>query len=184
MSGGYAGQPVSLSFSGAFDPGADRGSFTVSGSIGTSSLSGSGSWSYTTIDPQTIDMIWDSAANMVTSIGQIFRPDKHFIVPKRWARSADGPNWHIADSGTYRSTIAGIPFGPNLREISDEIIPMNSPRNGTVTVSLPDDGINLSGYVSLDSGNAGGQINVAVVTKGPDPGPTPTPTPTPAPGRR
>jgi len=160
LSGNYAGMSLNLSFNGTFDIGLDQGSFISTGTLGTASWDGVGTWSFTDVDAQSIDMSWDSEATITPLIGSIFKPDKHFTVPKRWARSSVGDVWHIADYGKYRSTIFGIPFGPEKQEISDWIIPKDGPQNATVTVSLPEDFIILRETANFDNGTVSGTLTV------------------------
>jgi hypothetical protein len=177
LTGDYAGQPVNVAFTGTFDGGSNSGSFTTQGTYGTGTWSGDGTWSYTQPDPSTLLMSWDSQA-VINWLSKLFKPDKHFTTPKRWARSVlpDG-TVHVVDSGSYRSTRFGIPFGPVRRQISDWIYPPHSGGGGiaTVTVSLSDEAIDLSGYADFGSGAAGGKINMsASAVKQPvDPQPAP-----------
>jgi hypothetical protein len=161
LSGAYAGEPVSLSFSASYDPAAAAGSFTATGTWGEASWSGSGSWSYVRIDPATLDMSWDSEA-LIEWPWRILRPDKHFTRPKRWARSRlpDGST-HVVDDGSYRSTFFGIPFGPVRRQISDWVYPPGGGGIATVTVSLPDEAIALTGYADFGAGTVGGTVSLS-----------------------
>jgi hypothetical protein len=171
LTGDYAGQPVALSFSGTFDGSTHAGSFTSSGTYGDGTWTGSGSWSYVQVDPMNLDMSWDSEATIAWP-WKLLKPDKHFTAPKRWARSVlpDG-SVHVVDSGTYRSTYFGIPFGKAKKQISDWIYP---PGGGggiaTVTVSLTDEAIGLTGYADFGSGGVGGKVNLSsAVVKDPVP---------------
>lgn len=172
LSGHYAGQPVDLSFSGTFDAATHAGSFTSAGTYGDGIWTGSGSWSYVQVDPMNLDMSWDSEAT-ISWPWKLLKPDKHFTTPKRWARSVlpDG-SVHVVDSGTYRSTYFGIPFGRPKQQISDWIYPPGGGGGGiaTVTVSLTDEAIDLTGYADFGSGAVGGKVNLSsAVVKDPVP---------------
>lgn len=163
LTGEYAGQPVNLAFSGTYDGATAQGSFTSSGSYGDGTWEGSGTWSYQREDPMTNNMLWDSEA-IIQWLGRLFRPDKHFTTPKRWARSVlpDG-SVHVVDNGTYVSTFFGIPFGRPKQQISDWIYPPGSGGGGiaTVTVSLQDEAITLTGYADFGTGGVGGKVNLS-----------------------
>lgn len=166
FSGDYAGEPVALDFTGTYDDSKNAGAFTVTGTYGSATWDGDGSWRYDIVDPQTIDMFWDSAASIIDELGRLFEPDKHFTTPKKWARSRlpDG-RWHVVDSGEYRTTYFGIPVGPIKKEISDWIHSPGGGRGGiaAVTASLPDDGIQLSGSADFDVGTFAGMVNLTPV---------------------
>lgn len=172
LSGSYAGQPVSITYSATADPATGSGSFTSTGTYGDGTWEGSGTWSFQQIDAANVDMFWDSEA-IIRWLERIFRPDKHFTTPKRWARSRlpDG-SIHIVDSGSYRSTYFGIPFGGTKRQISDWIYPPGGAGGGiaTVSVDLSDEAISLSGYADLGTGTVGGSVNLSsAVVKDPVP---------------
>lgn len=171
LSGDYAGQPVNLAFSGTYDGASRTGSFTSNGTYGDGVWAGTGSWSYVQVDLMNLDMSWDSEAT-ISWPWKLVKPDKHFPKPKRWARSVlpDG-SVHVVDSGTYYSTIFGIPFGKAKQQISDWVYP---PGGGggiaTVTVSLTDEAIHLTGYADFGTGGVGGKVNLSsVVVKDPVP---------------
>ena len=163
LTGEYAGQPVSLAFSGNYDGATAQGSFTSSGTYGSGTWDGSGTWSYQRADPMTNYMSWDSEA-IIQWLGRLFRPDKHFSTPKRWARSVlpDG-SVHVVDNGTYYSTYFGIPFGRPKQQISDWVYPPGSGGGGiaTVTVSLQDEAVALTGYADFGTGGVGGHVNLS-----------------------
>lgn len=160
LSGDYAGQPVAISYSGIVDA-TGSGSFTSTGTYGDGTWEGSGTWSFQQVDAANLDMLWDSQA-IIRWLGRIFRPDKHFTVPKRWARSRlpDG-SIHVVDSGSYRSTIFGIPFGRVKQQISDWIYPPGGGGIATVAVSLPDDAISLTAYADVGAGTVGGSVGLS-----------------------
>lgn len=163
FSGDYAGEPVALDFTGTYDDSKNAGAFTVTGTYGSGTWDGDGSWRYDLVDPQTIHMFWDSAASIIDGIGRLFKPDKHFTTPKRWAMSQlpDG-RWHEVDYGT---TYFGFPVGPIKKEISDWVHPPGGRRGGiaAITASLPDDGIQLSGSADFDVGTFTGMVNLTPV---------------------
>src|SRR5947199_189362 len=78
---------------------------------GSGTWDGSGDWSYAVVDANTLDLTWNSQA-IINWLKKLFKPDKHFTQPKRWARSIlpDGST-HVVDSGSYQTTYFGIPFG-------------------------------------------------------------------------
>src|SRR5436305_358112 len=123
LSGDYAGQPVSITSTGTIDPATGNGTFTSSGTYGSGTWDGSGDWSYAAVDPNTRDLTWNSQA-IINWLKKLFKPDKHFTQPKRWARSVlpDGST-HVVDSGFYQTTYFGIPFGRVKPQISDWIYP-------------------------------------------------------------
>ena len=169
LSGTYAGQPVSISYSGTVDA-TGSGSFTSTGTYGDGTWEGSGTWRFQQVDAANLDMFWDSEA-IIRWLERIFRPDKHFTVPKRWARSRlpDGST-HVVDSGSYRSTFWGIPFGGVKRQISDWIYPPGGGDIATVSVNLSDEAISLTAYADVKAGTVGGSVNLSsAVVKDPVP---------------
>lgn len=170
LSGTYAGQPVSITYSATADPGTGSGSFTSTGTYGDGTWEGSGTWSFQQIDAANLDMLWDSEA-IIRWLERIFRPDKHFTVPKRWARSRlpDG-SIHVVDSGSYRSTFFGIPFGGVKRQISDWIYPPGGGGIATVSVNLSDEAISLTAYADVTAGTVAGSVSLSsAVVKDPVP---------------
>lgn len=165
LNGEYAGQPVDLAFSATYDDKTGEGSFTSTGTYGADGTwEGTGSWRYEQVDDVTLNMFWDSEA-IIRWLRKLFRPDKHFTDPKKWARSRlpDG-SIHVVDSGTYRSTYFGIPFGRKKQQISDWVYPPGSgggPVVATVSVELPEDGVKLTAYVDMESGATGGKLNLS-----------------------
>lgn len=164
LSGEYAGQPVDLAFSATYNDESGEGRFTSTGTYGADGTwEGTGSWRYEQVDDVTLNMFWDSEA-IIRWLRKLFRPDKHFTDPKRWARSRlpDG-SIHVVDSGTYVTTYFGIPFGRKKQQISDWVYP---PGGGgtvvaTVSVELPEDGVTLTAYVDMDNGTTGGKLNLS-----------------------
>ena len=170
LSGTYAGQPVSITYSATADPATSSGSFTSTGTYGDGTWEGSGTWSFQQVDAANLDMFWDSEA-IIRWLERIFRPDKHFTVPKRWARSRlpDG-SIHVVDSGSYRSTFWGIPFGGVKRQISDWIYPPGGGDIATVSVNLSDEAISLTAYADVKAGTVAGSVNLSsAVVKDPVP---------------
>lgn len=161
LSGDYAGQPVSITSTGTIDPSTGNGTFTSSGTYGSGTWDGSGDWSYAVVDANTLDLTWNSQA-VINWLSKIFKPDKHFTQPKRWARSVlpDG-SIHVVDSGSYVTTYFGIPFGRVKPQISDWIYPPGSGGNGiaTVSVQLSEDGINLTSTADVGGGSLSGSLS-------------------------
>jgi len=163
LSGTYAGEPFDISLTGKCDAGADSGSFTSTGTYGESTWDGTGSWKYTAVDKSTLDMTWDSEAS-IWDPRRWLKPDKHFVTPKRWARSVlpDG-SIHTVDSGSYRSTYFGIPFGRIKPQISDMIERPNpgGPIVVAVAIELPEDGVHLTSTADLTSGKVTGKMSLS-----------------------
>jgi hypothetical protein len=152
---------VNITFTGTSPAGADTGSFTSTGTVGTGTWNGSGNWSFTpTGGANPANMTFDSASTYAAA-GTSFIWDKHFLPPgKLWAKSTlpDGST-HIVDSGTYVWTLFGVPLPGQKKEISDWIIPAGNPRGATVTVSLTDDRIFLTSGADFTGGTTAGTIS-------------------------
>jgi hypothetical protein len=159
LSGDYAGQPVSITANGTIDPATGKGTFTSTGSYGSGTWDGSGDWSYAVVDANTLDLTWNSQA-IIDWLKKLFKPDKHFTQPKRWARSIlpDGST-HVVDSGTYKTTYFGIPFGRSKPQISDWIYPPGGGGIATVAVQLTEDGIALASTVDVKGGTVSGSLS-------------------------
>lgn len=176
---GTPGSPQSLSYSATFDDSSWDLSLTgsysgntvdlnlVSTSVGSYSTNSahdtvggnpwneSGVWTYTPVSTGIVDMLFMTNAIFGTTIF-----DRE--VTKTWAKSSDGTTTHIADTGTYYWTLFGVKVFPavgTLPQISDYIYPNGAPDMATVSVSLPQENLVLTGSADLTAGTSSGTIS-------------------------
>lgn len=160
ISGSYSGASLNLSFNGYFDEILNKGSFISTGTLGTATWNGSGTWSFIGIDPKTIGMLWTSEAIIKPVAGEQKKPDKHFTDPKITFETSDDKYIYRTDYGKYFDTEDGKRIGEEKEQISDWVIPKDGPQIASLTVSLKEDNIFLIGSADFDNGTIGGSINV------------------------
>lgn len=160
LSGTYASMLVNLSFGGLFDLSLDQGSFTSTGTIGTSSWNGSGAWSFADVDARTVAMLWDSEATLTSALATTKKPDKHIKPGLFWTRIRFDKYDLLEDFGKYQSTADGIPFGPEREQYSSIMDYGDPPNMFIVTVRLPGDFIVLQETANFDKGTVSGTLTV------------------------
>ncbi len=161
LTGMYLGRTINnLTFSGSFNTSLNQGTFSSTmGTIGTDTWSGSGSWSYASLAPDTDGLTFDSSVTINGLLG-IF--DRDTLVPKRELTTDNGTIRHTVSQGQFFRTIFGVRVGNLIDETDDSIGP--SPGNGTATVAvaLIQDHISLSGSFDQSGGQIRGTVQVVV----------------------
>jgi hypothetical protein len=165
MDGFYGGIPLSLSFTGVFDPSTATGTHTSVGTFGAEVWSSSGAWAFADIDESTISL----SGGTDTELGPIAGPkktrDKILNNDKVYRKDDDGRQRLV--SGTYCRSINGAPDPPDCppNGARSQVRPPDEKapggRNSFRTVlELPDDSIQLTGEFDLDLGTFSGRIAV------------------------
>jgi len=160
LSGTYGANAVDLSFSGTFDQVLDEGSFSSTGTVGDAAWNGSGSWSFSDVDPQSVNMVFDAEVLYSPLLNPFIILDWHTVQEKLWARTEDANNIYTTDFGTYQLTLFGIPIGPKYNEISDWVEPKNGDGTVIVSMDLIDEMIYLDGQIDFNLGEIEGQIHI------------------------
>jgi hypothetical protein len=154
IGGSYAGMALDLSFTGVFDDATGSGAFTSTGTIGSSSWDGTGTWGFTEVDPETVDFRLDQD---VSISALAFRPD----IRGTWVwRYVDTPTAVLSSNvGVVQKTRNGRPWGRPRLERSGDRIPKMPPRTGgSITVGI-DDGSDLTATFDFDAGTISGNVH-------------------------
>jgi PEP-CTERM motif len=147
MSGAYRGMPVSLAFNGAFDPGTNAGTLDSLGTIGGAPWIGSGSWSFTDVNPQRLQLDWSSQA----TIGGT--PVDFSFAFKRFD-AINGSD--VGEPGVIIFTDFAM-FREGVEESIARLRIGAPPKTGTVLFTLSD-GVILTDEFDLDRGTASGSL--------------------------
>ena len=154
MGGTYLSMPVNLSFNGSFNPSSNTGAFSSAGTIGVFPWTGSGSWSFTDVNPQTVSLDWSSQAIIG---GQPGKPDFESS-PKVITVREEGGFLVFEGTGLFRQTEDGRTVGvPHLQTTTARIPITAPPRVGSILFNL-DSQIILTGAVNLDTRTVSGSL--------------------------
>lgn len=156
LTGTYAGQAVSMTFTGVFDLTTNTGGYTSVGNVGGDIWDGTGSWSYVDLAAAIDGLNFDSVAFIDGIVDWI--TDRHTIAPKIEHTFDDGITRHTISQGQYRKTLFGITFGDVVDQTDDSIGPSDGTGLATVTVSLTQDQIFLAGTFDQLGGQIAGRV--------------------------
>jgi hypothetical protein len=156
LAGDYGSMAVNLTFSGTFDSTSQQGAFTATGTVGTTAWDELGVWSFADLDPDTVEMSWESAATVQLASG-LTSPDRRGNGPV--LRQQMGDLTIIQDFGFYRKTLFGVPL-PFTGEFRIESETIRRGDQASVTVDLPDDLAILTGTADFAAGTTSGTIQV------------------------
>lgn len=137
----------------------NQGSLSTIGTVGSSSWSGSGSWSFVDLAPDTDGFLFDYIVTVIPGVGIPLIFDREIVDPKRELTTDDGTTRHTVSQGRYFWTF----FGVRIKEVderNDLIGPSNRGMPATVVVSLPQDQIVLTGTADFLTGVSSGAITV------------------------
>ena len=106
LTGMYLGMPVALDFSGSFDEAQNTGSFTTGGTVGNTSMNGSGAWSW--IDVSNVESDLNFGTGLTSSDPPPSEHDLETVagLPKKYLefpKSKD--DVFIIDFGTDRKSV-------------------------------------------------------------------------------
>ncbi|MCZ4306085.1 PEP-CTERM sorting domain-containing protein [Zoogloeaceae bacterium G21618-S1] len=156
LTGTYAGNPVSMTFTGLFDLTTNTGGYTSVGSVGADTWDGTGSWSYVDLAAAIDGLNFDSEAFIDGVVDLI--TDRHTIAPKIEHTFDDGITRHTISQGQYRKTLFGITYGDVVDQTDDSIGPSDGTGRATVTVSLTQDRVFLAGTFDQVGGQISGRV--------------------------
>jgi hypothetical protein len=156
LAGNYASMAVNLTFSGLFDSMSQQGAFTATGTVGTAAWDERGLWSFADLDPDTVEMSWESAATVQLASG-LTSPDRRGNGPT--FRRQMGDLVIIQDFGFYRKTLFGVPL-PFTGEFRIESETIRRGDQASVSIHLPDDLAILTGSADFVAGTTSGTIQV------------------------
>jgi PEP-CTERM motif len=123
LTGMYQGMPVALDFSGNFDAVSNSGSFSSAGVVGSSDISGLGSWTWTDVSPIEEDL--NFSTSLATQTDEWDLETIPFLFgPKMYKKEdEDKSNTYVMDSGTWAVTHFGNVTGDSRPQISHEVRP-------------------------------------------------------------
>ena len=156
LGGNYASMAVNLTFSGLFDSTSQQGAFSATGTVGTAAWDESGLWSFADLDPDTVEMSWDSAAAVQLASG-LTSPDRRGNGPT--LRQQMGDLVIIQDFGFYRKTLFGVPL-PFTGEFRMESETIRRGDQASITIPLLDDLATLTGSADFAAETTNGTIYV------------------------
>ena len=161
LTGTYLGNPLALTFTGTFDTTLGQGTFTSAGSIGTDSWTGSGSWSYLDLSPNTDGLLWAANATILGKGGLVKgKPDTEVIVPKDELTTDNGKTRHTVSQGMYFDTKGGTRVGRIHDQTDDSIGPSGGSGTAVCSLTIPDHSIFLTGSYDQGGGAISGIVQV------------------------
>jgi PEP-CTERM motif len=124
LTGTYLGVPVNLGLSGSYDAVTGDGTFTSSGLVGATSVSGQGSWSWADVGSDEEDL---NFASGLTSLESRIESDTETVPlfgPKRFVKVFEDHYYiYVEDFGTFAETQDGNPTGQFVEQESGERLP-------------------------------------------------------------
>ena len=152
MDGTYMGMPTSFLSNGLFDQGSNSGTFTSTGTIGTSPWSGSGAWSFIDVDQETLSETFDSQA-IIGGLQDI--PDTHET--NKMTCTPDG-DFILCDKETLIvNTKNGKPVGMTSAFRQNVFDNRPGTRDGTAFANYGDQ-IIVDGTFNIDTGTVNGSL--------------------------
>lgn len=156
LTGIYAGLPLSVSFTGLFDPALQSGTFTSVGTLGNGGYNGSGSWSFASLTPDSSHMNWDEDVTLGLNpppgpppVKGPF-PDRHTTI--LFVRTAT----ETTSSGEIVFTLGGDRIGSE--EVFDSRIEIPGPQwRSSIEIG---DGVRLAGQADFATATASGTLEV------------------------
>lgn len=165
-SGSYAGAALAITTTASFDTAAGTGSLSTTATVGGATWTGTGSYSFSTLGPDTNGLLLDYVVN-VQEPGKADRAfDREIVEPKLEVTTDNGTTRHTVSQGKYFWTLFDVRI-KQVEQRNDIIGP--SQKNGPVVVSVtvPEDGLALTGIADFMA--AGGATLSGVVSVVPEP---------------